>query len=70
MNWRRGLFRVWVLFTVLWCGYVGLVAYSSWNDASRGIDWWFYLPIAIGVPALVFVLGWLGFWIEKGFRDK
>jgi len=32
MNWRRGLLRLWVLASVIWCALVGAYAISDWRD--------------------------------------
>jgi hypothetical protein len=30
VNWRRGLFRLWIALTILWVGFVGVLLYETW----------------------------------------
>ena len=56
MNWRRGLFRLWIVGTVL---FVLAVAFVSHNEVKmRFVDilgWW--VTIAFGIPLAVLILG-------------
>lgn len=35
LNWRRGLFRLWAAFSVLWICGVALVSAATWRDPNR-----------------------------------
>jgi hypothetical protein len=74
MNVRRGLFRIWIVLTVV---------YVIWGfiDSAEGIYWKFHISaqgrwlllaiavaMAVGVPLLVLGIGWAFFWIADGFR--
>jgi hypothetical protein len=75
MNWRRGLFRLWLVSSVVWCAGVGWLAYASWSDIQKNtfadlipFPWLSYVVTAIGAPAISFALGWSCLWIAAGFR--
>jgi hypothetical protein len=50
MNWSLGLLRLWIAFTVLWIGWMGIVLYQQWpidvsdssslEGTSRSNDRW------------------------------
>jgi len=47
MNWKKGLFRLWVIGTVLWVGAVAWFQYPAWKDeweqisgAKKSPDYW------------------------------
>jgi hypothetical protein len=82
MNWRRGLFRLWIVGTVL---FVIAVAFISYGDIKGEFDavayvieptpapwetlgWW--AAIAFGIPLAVLVLGASLVWAFSGFAVK
>ena len=75
MNYRRGLFRVWIgltLFWWAWCFYetqLGCHMFNAgpWCDYRPG---WSMVITALLVPALVLLLGWFLLWVIKGFRSN
>jgi hypothetical protein len=75
---RRGLFRVWVLATIVWMIFI-FIAYPLSNCYKYGffatsfysadLSAYFHLGIwLIGVPALAFVIGLSATWAVDGFR--
>src|SRR5205814_1647650 len=36
MNWSRGLFRVWLVATVIWVGFIGVQATKNWPSEPTG----------------------------------
>lgn len=48
MNWRIGLFRVWVVASLVWIGAIGTLGFYEWyTDPPRIVD---VRPIAKGEP--------------------
>ncbi len=101
MNWRRGLFRLWLIATVAWLLVVGGLLLP--NDIAlvfklRHIDSSYSCedhdpcdlieanlakrralaekrlmrntPRILAPPAVLFILGVIGFWIAAGFRKR
>jgi hypothetical protein len=69
MNWRRGLFRLWIVGTVL---FVLAIAFVSHNEVKMQfvdiLGWW--VTIAFGIPLAVLVLGASLVWAFSGFAAK
>jgi hypothetical protein len=69
LNWRRGFFRLWLLFSAFWIIIIGF----SLRD---GLGWltsdtvWEALAEAIAPPGLMFFAGLLTAWIGRGFLDQ
>jgi len=68
----RGLFRLWLVLSVLWIGVVGL---AFWRTALRIADpavaafvLTEVLPLALVPPVFVLALGAALVWAFKGFR--
>lgn len=69
MNWQRGLFRVWLVITVLWAMFVfaGILVLSP-SLAPGGA---FSLLILASIPpAILFVIGALSLWAARGFSTE
>jgi hypothetical protein len=49
MNWARGIFRPWVVVTLLWCGLTGLVSYANFNPQTASAE---HLPDAYLIAVL------------------
>lgn len=58
----RGLFRIWIVGTVLWDGFWILV-YAN----ERSGDLLYYLPLLISPPLVVLGIGWMFLWALRGF---
>jgi len=63
MNWRRGLFRLWIVGSTLFVIVVAFICYGeeSKPDAEGPIPWAMLemcVSIAFGIPLLVLILGW------------
>lgn len=66
MNWRRGLFRLWLIASAGW------IAFTAWDvyEALRYVDqlsWWWVLAWALGPPAGVGLVILLAYWAVQGF---
>ena len=61
MNFRKGIFRIFLVISSLWFILFTIFAYNE-PDA-----WWFFMGIAVGVPGIIYLLGK---WIIDGFFDK
>jgi hypothetical protein len=105
MNWRQGLFRLWLVLAISWLIVGGGVAFAIWNadasaresatiwseheaqcgDSSKRGPWCdfapvrsreypmptaFYPDLVIGPPILLFILGWMGLWVARGFTAQ
>lgn len=67
MNWRRGLFRAWVVISSLWIAIVLLAFRSAPLDYE---DVWLTIATALGPPTLLVALGRCIWWIATGFRPS
>ena len=85
MNLRRGLFRAWVVASVVWVGACILrYNFSCFFGSYSGCEWWAYptlnyyvspndyvevLAKTFGVPIAAFVIGIAALWAAKGFQE-
>jgi uncharacterized protein YybS (DUF2232 family) len=68
INWRRGLFRLWVLASAGWI--MGWVLYSAISNLKEGVWKGAAVKISIvlcGPPAALLMLGLIAPWVVKGF---
>lgn len=64
VNWRGGLFRIWLVLSILWITGT-LLEYTHSNH-----PFWLFV-LAAGAPPLIALLAaWVAFWIFRGFRGK
>jgi len=76
MNWQRGLFRLWLVASVIWVALMSLAAYQKviiprLNGASShpiGTDVAHFFGVALGPVVAVLALGMISGWIISGFR--
>jgi hypothetical protein len=73
VNWRRGLFRVWLVLSIVWIAAVEVVAKVStgiWIRPWGGkIDLFIAsLGTLLGPPIVVFLVGLVLVWVSVGFR--
>ena len=61
MNFRKGFFRVFLVIASLWFIIVTMFWYNNYSD------FWPTISLAIGVPAIIYILGK---WITDGFFNK
>ena len=70
MNFRRGLFRIWVVVSGLWVVMMIILRYQD----SSGPSFWQYAFITAIVPFAVLFLGYIGIWaltwIAEGFKRR
>jgi hypothetical protein len=65
MNWKRGLFRIWLAFSALWVsGSLGVAAYYGIGSISEFVKSLLFPPVA-----LLFI-GLLVRWILRGFSNE
>ena len=67
----RGLFRLWLVLSVLWIGGVGVMTWLDVTSRSRGLAWadtWFASVVAVVPPVLLLALGSALVWAFRGFR--
>ena len=60
MNWRRGLFRLWIVGSALIVIAVAFICYSEIKSHAE-IPWAkleMFATIAFGIPLMVLILGW------------
>jgi len=60
MNWRRGLFRLWIVGSALFVIAVAFICYSEIKSHAE-VPWAkleMCATIAFGIPLLVLILGW------------
>lgn len=78
MNWKRGLFKVWIIFSILWVGAITWVAYhdlvAPGQAAARGVPvgtvLMIYAGLAIGPVVGTLVLWIVGAWAAAGSGPK
>jgi len=72
MNWRRGLFRIWLVVSASWIAGIGLVAYRDWPQPTQGAADYseveIYAAVALGVPLFFFLVGLSTIWAVLGFN--
>lgn len=61
MNWKRGLNRLFAVFTVLWIA--GCMAVALTNN----MPWWQPAATAVCVPLGLYVFGAALYWVVAGF---
>ena len=72
MNWRRGLFRLWIVGSALFVIAVAFISYSEIKSYAE-VPWAkleMCATIAFGIPLVVLVLGSSLVWAFSGFAAK
>lgn len=64
MSWKRRLLWAWFALSVLW------VAASGGATLAGAFLWWLGTIWMFVPPALMFLLGWTGFWIAGAYRRE
>jgi hypothetical protein len=65
---RRGFFRLWIVATVCWIGFVVLLLLAAVISPDTP---WQNVAFAIAPPAIVYIVVFLVIpWIADGFRKK
>ena len=68
MNWKRGLFLLWLAATIAWLAYMATTQFSLLQMGAISLP--FFLAAAIGVPVVAFGLGYLVVWMVQGLRGS
>jgi len=68
MNWKRGLFRAWLVLSVLWCAFGFWLASDCIVDDTCSAGRLGAIAFVLSVPAAVFLLGLALLWVGRGFR--
>ncbi len=63
MGWRRGFFRLWLVVSGLWVLTFGVLLINLGST-----NWLLSVTAMVGVPIVVFIIGWLLGWVFKGFQ--
>jgi len=72
MNWRRGLFRLWIVGTALFVLAIAFISYSE-IKAHAEVPWAkleMCAAIAFGIPLAVLIIGASLVWAFTGFAAK
>lgn len=71
ISFGRGLFRLWILGSIVWWLVVGYLAYDALNAPPDGtvMDWGRYAVLALA-PFVVFLIVRAVVWVIEGFRGK
>ena len=64
----RGLFRLWLVLSVLWIGGVGVVAWMEGRSEGLSSEKLAFLVALLVLPAFVLALGSALAWAFRGFR--
>jgi hypothetical protein len=71
LNWRRGLFRVWLLLSVGWI--MGWTIYLMMDGIQGGFSTrgdWIAIPILLFAPPVaLWIFGSAAVWALRGFTD-
>jgi hypothetical protein len=68
MDWRRGLFRLWVMASVIWV--VAVIALFLPAALGEDLHGWFGLAAFVVLPpVLLLMLGRTLGWVLSGFRQ-
>ncbi len=72
INWRRGLFRVWVLVSVAWVlGWAIYMVIDAIREGPKNTRDLLVIPVVlIGPPMALLVFGFAAGWAFRGFRSE
>jgi hypothetical protein len=78
MNWRRGMFRLWLVASVLWIGLMSVAGYARiivpWRNGADFIsissDIAQFFAVAFGPVLAVLMIGTMVGWVLSGFRRR
>jgi hypothetical protein len=70
INWRRGMFRIWVLISIAWM--MGWIIYLAINGLQGGFkeqgDYLVVPVVLIGPPIALLLFGLAANWAFRGFK--
>lgn len=70
MNWRRGLFRLWVIAAAGWIAFTAWDVYEVTAGDFTQLSWWKVMAWAFGPPAAAGLLMLVAYWVAQGFRKS
>jgi hypothetical protein len=72
VNWRRGLFRVWLLFCAAWMmGWIIYLAIYGLHGGFETTDDFLVIPILLfGPPVALLLFGLAAGWAIRGFKAE
>ena len=62
MNWATGLFRLWIVGSVLWLIWIG---WATWPNDMTSLMW--VAVVGLGYPLIVLVVSAALVWAVRGF---
>jgi hypothetical protein len=71
INWRRGMFRIWLLFSAAWMmGWIIYLIMSGLQDGFKTPGDLIAVPVVLfGPPIALFAFGIAAGWAFRGFAD-
>ncbi len=71
VNWRRGMFRIWLLFSAAWMmGWIIYLIMSGLQDGFKAPGDLLAVPVVLfGPPIALFAFGIAAGWAFRGFAD-
>ena len=72
INWRRGMFRIWILVSVAWImGWlIEFIVYGLQGGFKLVGDWLAIPVLLFGPPIALLLFGMAAGWAFRGFRDN
>lgn len=72
LNWRRGLLRVWLLFSAAWMmGWIVYLVLYGLRSGFQGPGEFFAIPVLlIGPPIALLLFGLVAGWAFRGFKPE
>ena len=74
MNWRRGIFRAWIVLSIAWTAFVLIVAIGNMGPTAPSDGWaleyWKQPLFAMALPWIVSAAIFGALWISRGFKPN
>jgi hypothetical protein len=70
-NWRRGMFRIWILLSVAWMmGWIIYLTIEGLQGGFKGQGEYLVIPVVlIGPPIALLLFGLAAAWAFRGFKS-
>ena len=66
MNWRKAMFRVWLIASIAWSGFYLAITLFNYANGGRGNYWW--ITVYAFAPVLLGLVVWALAWFARGGR--